>query len=171
MTLRDDSYGSVEEVRALTRHLLDGNLDFDDTTVPTLDDVERFIDRASAVLNVALAGQGFAVPVTVDAPVLACADWVVMHAAKMVELTQQGDGLTSPAVGPNNRAAYIASLSSKAKEFAADNARAFRQMGVTVTTSSSEGLVYTGLDAHAYRADPGNARREQPKFRRGMFEA
>lgn len=171
MTLRDDSYGSVEEVRALTRHLLDGNLDFDDTTVPTLDDVERFIDRASARLNVALAGQGFAVPVTADAPALACADWVVRRAAAMVELSQQGDGLTSPGVGPNNRAAYINNMDVDAAEFAQQNARAFRQMGVTVTTSSSEGLVYTGLDAHAYRADPGNARREQPKFRRGMFEA
>lgn len=170
MTLRDDSYGSVEEVRALTRHLLDGNLDFDDTTAPTLDDVERFIDRASGTLNTALAGQGFTVPVSQAQAVLACAEWVVMHAAKMVELTQMGDGMTVGG-GAGNRAQYIHNLTKRAGEFAAENARAFRLLGVPTTTASSQGLTFTGLDAHAYRSDPKSNRLEQPKFRRGMFDA
>ena len=92
MALRADSYGSVEEVRALTRHLLDGAGMFHATTRPTLEDVETMIDRWSAVLNIALAGRGVAVPVTNEIAELACAQWVVRQAAIEVELTQRGTG-------------------------------------------------------------------------------
>ena len=55
MALAADSYGSIAEVEALVRHLLDGASGFDGTTVPTLTDVESIVDRVSGVLNTALS--------------------------------------------------------------------------------------------------------------------
>ena len=46
MTLRLDSYASVAEVTAFTRHLLDGQSAFNSTTRPTVTELEKFIDRA-----------------------------------------------------------------------------------------------------------------------------
>ena len=60
MTLRADSYGSTGEVKAFTRHLLDGQTAFNSTTRPTQADLDKFIDRTSGVLNIALASSGFA---------------------------------------------------------------------------------------------------------------
>jgi hypothetical protein len=58
MTLRADSYSSVNEVLAFTRYHLDGQNAFNSTTQPTVTEVEKFVDRASGLLNVALKGEG-----------------------------------------------------------------------------------------------------------------
>ena len=85
MALRSDSYGSVEAVRALTRHLLDGAANYSATTRPTLVEVEGMIDRWSAVLNVALLDREVPIPVTVDSPArLVCDQWVIRQAAAEV---------------------------------------------------------------------------------------
>ena len=94
MAIRADSFSSVDEVVAFTRHLLDGNLSFNTTTRPTLLNVEKFIDRASACINIALYREGFT-PSNVYANAVAklvCDDWVTMMATKFVELTQRGTG-------------------------------------------------------------------------------
>src|SRR5512145_2945202 len=94
MAIRADSYSSTSEVKAFTRHLLDGQSAFNSTTRPTGTELEKFIDRASGVLNLALGGGGFA-PSSVIAnstAKLACDDWVTSRAAEYVELTQRGTG-------------------------------------------------------------------------------
>jgi len=59
MAIRADSFSSTSEVKAFTRHLLDGQSAFNSTTRPTATELEKFIDRASGVLNVAIARAGF----------------------------------------------------------------------------------------------------------------
>lgn len=166
MALRADSYGSVEEVRALTRHLLDGSPTFDGETRPTLADVETFINRASGVLNAALASQGFTVPVTNSTAVLACDEWVVTQAARAAELTQRGTGY-SDAEGSR-----LAGFSQKsAMAWVKDMAAAFQGLGLSTANSPAhEGLMYTGLLKYDDRSDPDNTSYEQPKFRRGQFD-
>lgn len=58
-----NSYGTAAQVAALTRRLTNNGA-YDTTTNPTLATVESWIDQVSATLNVALAGAGFAVPVS-----------------------------------------------------------------------------------------------------------
>jgi hypothetical protein len=53
MAIRGDSYSSTGEVKAFTRHLLNGQSNFNSTTRPTVTELEKFIDRASGVLNLA----------------------------------------------------------------------------------------------------------------------
>jgi len=167
MTLRADSYGSTGEVRANTRHLLDGQTTFNSTTRPTVTELEKFIDRASGVLNLALRGVGLAVPITNSTAKLSCDDWVVNHASAHVELTQRGAGFSD---GENTRAGSFMSLNQSAQDFASMYALGFKRLGVTVSDSASDGLQFTGLDARPERDDPDDTTLRQPIFQRGQFD-
>lgn len=171
MAISGASYGSVAEVLAFTRHLLDGQPTFNSTTRPTLTEVEKFIDRASGVLNVALAGCGLTTPLnstTANSTAkLMCADWVVMRAAEYTELTQRGTGFSAE---EGSRTAAFRGLYAAANEFAEQNCLALKRVGAGVTDSMSQGLSFTGLDAEDDRADPDDTSRAQPKFVRGQFD-
>lgn len=167
MSLRTDSYGTVVEVRALTRHLLDGHANFDDATRPTITDVETFLNRASGVLNSALASSGFSVPITNSTAKLSCDEWVVTQAARAAELTQRGTGYSE---AEGSRLAGFSQKSAMAwvKEMAA----AFQGLGLSASGSPAhEGLTFTGLIVRRDRSDPDNTGYEQPKFYRGQFDA
>lgn len=152
MSLRNDSYGTVENVRALTRHLLDGAGIFDASTRPTLDDVEGMIDRWSATLNVALLNRGISVPVTNVIAKQMCAQWVIRKAAAEVELTQRGTGWNDDE-GSRIRALRPDDMGD---DLALRIAEALRQQGELTLGRAHEGLTFTG-----------NA---TPIFTRGQFD-
>jgi hypothetical protein len=167
MTIRSDSYGTVSEVVAYTRRLLSGSATFDNDTIPTLAEVEKFIDRASGILNSALRGVGFSVPVTNSTAKLACDDWVVSKAALYVEYTQPGYGFNEESgvrVG-------FGSLHKSAQDFAKMNALGFKRLGVTQTDKVSDGLIYTGETVQADRTDRDDTSIEQPLFTRRQHES
>lgn len=167
MAIRVDSYSSTGEVRAYTRHLLDGQSTFNSTTRPTLTDVEKFIDRASGTLNTALRGVGLAVPIANSTAKLACDDWVTTRAAEYVELTQRGVGYSD---GEGSRTAAFRGLYSDAVTFAKQMKTGFEDLGVTVLNKASAGLQFTGLTTQADRTDPTDSSLEQPMFGRHMFD-
>lgn len=166
MAIRSDSYSSTSEVKAYTRHLLDGETSFNSTTRPSGTEVEKFIDRASGVLNVALAKVGLEVPVTNTTAKLSCDDWVTAQAVRYVELTQRGAGYSE---AEGSRVFSFANLHKKAGEFAQESALAFKWLGVSVSHKKSEGLVFTGEEATSERADLDDTSLRQPIFRRGIF--
>lgn len=168
MTLRADSYSSLDEVMALTRHLLDGYSSFNDRTRPTAVELEKFIDRASGLLNTALAGEGIAVPVSNTTAKLACDDWVTMRAAEYVELTQRGTGYSD---GEGSRTASLRNLSGMAAAWASEMRLGFLRLGVTQSAGLSQGLQFTALDAQGERSDPDDGDLEQPLFRRRLYDA
>ena len=139
MTIRNDSYGSADGVMALTRHLLDGAPKFSSLTRPTLGEVERFIDRWSATLNVALINREVAVPVSDEIVRLTCEQWVIRQAAAEVELTQRGVGFSDV---DDSRAAAL--RPGDLNSFADSVAAALRQLGAITTGRVSSGLSYTG---------------------------
>lgn len=160
-------YSSVIEVRALTRHLLGGQSTFNSTTRPTLTDVQTFLTRAGGLLNIALAGRGFSVPITNSTAKLACDDWVTAQAVEYVELTQRGTGY-SDAEGSRTR--VFAGLHRRASDFAKENELGFKRVGAEVGHRKSEGLGFSGQTLQADRADPDDTGLEQPKFTRGLFD-
>jgi hypothetical protein len=167
MTLRADSYGTVVEVTAYTRHLLSGYTAFNSTTRPTVTEVEKFIDRCSGILNSALRGQGLTTPVVNSTAKLSCDDWVVDRASEYVELTQRGVGWSDAA---GSRTAVFANLQKDAASFAKENRLGFSRLGVGITNKLSEGLQFTGLDAEGQRSDPDDNTLEQPLFTRHQFD-
>jgi len=139
MTLNAGSYGDIAGVVALTRHLLDGSPTFSILTRPTLEDVEGFVNRWSATLDVALTARGVILPILNPMILAACDQWIIRQAAAEVELTQRGVGFSdvddsrSPALRPDNLDSFADSV-----------AGALRQLGVIPTESTSSGLSYTG---------------------------
>jgi hypothetical protein len=167
MAIRADSYGSVSEVQAYTRPLLDGQLGYNSTTRPSITEVEKFIDRASGVLNTAIAGAGLQSPILNSTAKLACDDWVVARATEYVELTQRGAGAND---GENNRPAGFRNLFTSASKFVGEMRLGWVRMGVGQGHRMSEGLAYGGLDAQGQRTDPEDSTLEQPLFRRRLFD-
>lgn len=62
MTLSASAYASASDVAAYTPNLLDGNPTFDATTLPTRDQVVRFLSIGAGIINTHLAARGFATP-------------------------------------------------------------------------------------------------------------
>jgi hypothetical protein len=170
MAIRGDSYSSTSEVKAFTRHLLNGQTAFNSTTRPTSTELEKFIDRASGVLNLALAAGGFTPSVVYvnSTTKLACDDWTTARAAEYAELTHRGVGYSD---AEGSRTAGFRNLHKSANEFVAANSLGFVRLGVTQAYKMSDGLAFTGLDAQSERVDPDNSSLEQPKFTRGQFDS
>jgi hypothetical protein len=169
MAIRADSYSSTSEVKAFTRHLLNGQSTFNSTTRPTVTELEKFIDRASGVLNLALSVGGYA-PSAVRANTttkLACDDWTTARAAEYTELTQRGSGFND---GEGSRTAAFRNLTKSANEFVAANSLGFVRLGVTQAFKMSDGLAFTGMDAQKIRTDPDNDAIEQPFVNRRQFD-
>lgn len=160
-------YSSLEEVTAFTRHLLDGQSSFNTTTRPTRTEVVRFLGRLNDYLNIALIGQGLAVPITAAYAKGACDDWVTARAAEYVELTQRGVGYSE---GEGSRVVTFRNLHKAANDFAKENHLAFVRAGVTQDYKLSSGLEFTALDAADQRSDPHDTSLAQPKFKRGLFD-
>lgn len=168
MAIRDDSYGSTGEVQAYTAHLLDGESAFNTTTRPTGTQVEKFLDRASSYVNLALRNYGFSTPVTNSTAKLMLDDWVVNKATEFVELTQRGAGFND---GEGARSSVFSNMADEAMNFVKKNELGLKRIGVTVSERKSEGLAFTGLDDQDERSDPDDSSLEQPFFRRGQFGA
>ena len=168
MAIRGDSFSSTSEVKAFTRHLLDGQSAFNSTTRPTSTELEKFIDRASGVLNVAIAKEGFT-PSNVygnSTAKLSCDDWVTMKASKYVELTQRGTGYS---VQDGSRIAAF-DLNEEAAEFAKSSALGFVRLGISQGKKLSDGLSFTGLTVQGERSDPDDTSLEQPFATRRQFD-
>lgn len=168
MAIRSDSFSSAAEVTAFTRHLLDGQSAYNSTTRPTVTELESFIDRASGVLNVALAGGGFT-PSTVYAnstAKLACDNWVTMKAASYVELTQRGTGYSS------NEGSRLDGFDMRkdAKEFVDSMSFGFINIGIAQGVKLSDGLIFTGLTIQSNRSDPDDTSLEQPMHKRKQWD-
>jgi len=164
MALRADSYSSIAGIVASTRHMLDGQTTFNSTTIPTVTEVESFVDEASAHLNTALSGAGFTTPVTNSTAVQALNSWVRWRAVEYVELTQQRGGFAG------DEATGMVGLHESAAKFVQNGALGWKYLGAAVSIAASDGLAFTGIDKHSERSDPDNSDREQPKFRRGQFD-
>lgn len=166
MAIGANSYGSVAEVEALTRHFA-GGAGFTAATTPRLTEVEKFIDRCSGLLNSALAAYGFDVPVTQADVLLSLDDWVVTKAAALVELTQRGAGFSD---AENTRGHTLYKLHEQAMSFVAANMRGWQRLGAAMDNVTSTGLAFTADDRRSERPDPDNTTREQPLFNRRQFD-
>lgn len=169
MTIRADSYSSTDEIKAFTRHLLAGQSGFNSTTRPTLTEMEKFIDRVSGVLNVALSQAGFRPSDfrSNSTAKLMGDDWVTTQAVKYTELTQRGTGYSE---GDGSRIAGFSGLYKAAADFINDNRLGIQRLGVSQSYSQSQGLQYTGLESQNIRTDPADESLEQPNFRRNQFD-
>jgi hypothetical protein len=141
MGVSANSYGSPDEVAALTQRFTDPNTHlFTPTTRPTLAQVEEFIDRVSGILNVLLAGQGFSIPITQSDARLALAQFVVTECADLVNYANSaGRFFTEKNLGSSPWHAIL----KDAEEFISQNASGFEALGAIRVRSAVIGLKAT----------------------------
>lgn len=163
MSLSANSYGTVNEVETLVRHLA-GDA-FGSSSTPKLVEVETIIERMSGVLNTALAAVGFAVPVDNANAALACDEWVIKWTMRELRFAYPHLGIGESEDLPEG------DVFTAARDFVVMNQQAFINLGATVGTATSQGLSFTGLLKHSERSDPDNDSYEQPMFRRNQFDA
>lgn len=166
MALRADSYGTVAEIEPYTRYILSGEVNFSANTKPTLTEVEGFIDKISGVLNSALRGAGFSIPITNSTAKLMLDDWVITKTVERVELTQPGVGFND---GDTPRTRRFRSLYKDAQSFVAGIQDDLDEI-VGMSRATSAGLIFTGQNKRSERSDPTNTTLEQPFFHRRQFD-
>lgn len=160
-------YGSIAEVVAFTRHLLDGGTTFSSSTRPTDTEVIKFLERTSAILNGALATEGFDTPVTNASVKPALDDWVIERATQYVELTQRGTGYGE---GEGSRTISFGRLAGDALDFVSKFALGWARLGAARSYSKSAGLSFTAIDAQGQRTDRSDTSLEQPLFERRQWD-
>lgn len=168
MAIRADSFSSTSEIKAFTRHLLNGQSAFNSTTRPSGTELEKFIDKASGVLNVAIAQGGFS-PSSVYAnstAKLSCDDWVTNYAVRYVELTQRGTGYSE---NEGSRTAAF-NMQKGANDFVKLNSLGFIRLGISQAKKMSDGLSFTALDVQKDRSDPQDSSLEQPFATRRQWD-
>jgi len=84
MPLTHNSYGSAADVAALTDLYTDATTKlYTSSTIPTLNQVENWINEISALINTALAGAGFIIPINQVDAVLAIKGFVIEAATDL----------------------------------------------------------------------------------------
>lgn len=153
MAVGDNSYGTVAEVQALCPRVT-----FGETSIPTSTQVEQFIDRVSAIINVLLAREGFAIPVTQADCLLALDEFVVQEAVDLVDAVLRMGRFFSDKVGARSKAELIR---KDARDFIEDNSLGFELLGATRSYNITAGLDFNATD------DAGNL--IEPIFDRKMM--
>ncbi len=171
MAIRGDSWSSTAEVKAFVPHLVNSTGTFSPVSL-TVTQVEKFIDRVSAVLNAALWHAGLnpaSVKVNSTAS-LSCDDFVTTRAVAYCELTQRGEGFSAEEGSRYGAFMNLTGLEKDATKFVGLYALGFKRMGVSVANPVSQGLAFTGQSARADRADPDDTSLEQPFISRHQFD-
>lgn len=159
MAIGANSYGSVAEVQALTgRYLIAGA--YTTASRPTLAQVENFIDKASATLNVMLAREGFAIPITQTDAKAACGQIVVEVAVDLCHAANStGRFFTDRAL--ERGVSPMQTLRAEMGAWVEENAAGLELLGATRT--------YSALDGIAFRDSDNSGDATAPIFQREAF--
>jgi len=138
MAIGASSYGSVAEVAALcTMYTSSGT--FSASTRPTLTQVETFVDRVSGILNVILAREGFATPVSQADAKLAMDDFAVEHAAYLCHAANRAGPYVPGNEQLRGRTAFEV-IRQAAADFIEEMAAGLEALGATRTRVGTYGL-------------------------------
>jgi hypothetical protein len=135
----------VAEVAALSPLYATGNGTFDTETLPTLAQVEKFIDQVSGAVNVLLAEAGFTIPVSQADAKLALDGFVAQEAAGLVAYANGAgpfipSGMYQRAESPNRI------ILKDAEAFIEAHAQGFELLGAARTRTLTNGLDAASVD-------------------------
>lgn len=131
-------YGTVANVAALTgRYTSSG--EFTSSTRPTKADVQGFINRISALVNVLLAEQGFSIPVTQMDAKLAIDDFVINQVVQLCHAAN-GAGPYAPGSESLRGQTPMKIVLKEAEAFIGDHAAGLEALGAARTRDLSFGL-------------------------------
>ena len=152
MAIGANSYGSVAEVAALTRRYTSGGT-YNSGTNPSTTQVEKFIDRVSATVNVLLAEQGFTVPVSQADAKLALDDFVVGQVALFCH-GANGNGIYAPGSEQLRNTTPMRVVMKEAEGFIGEHAAGIEALGATRTRHLTQGLACRETDDEGTAIEP-----------------
>ena len=152
MTIGINSYSSVADVEALVRRFTN-NGSFDTTTVPTLAQVERFIDVVSGTLNMALSGEGFAIPVT-QADAKAALDAVVSEAVSDLVQAANSTGRFFTDKAIERGVSPMRSVRREMSEWIESQISGFAALGVSRSGCTTSGILSKDSDDDGNEVSP-----------------
>lgn len=137
MTLASYAYGSVTGVTVEAYRYTSKAGTFDDSTHPTYEQVETWINQVSAMLNTMLNTHNIATPITDDELVQMLDMFVNSEVAALVASVNSAGRL-----GPTSRAVRAvglqAAIASDVGRFISDNQIGFDRMGASRTSITAE---------------------------------
>lgn len=158
MSTGANSYGSAADVAALTPRFTASGV-YTSATRPALAQVEAWIDRVSATLNILLAEQAFEIPVTQSDCALALAQFVATEVADLCNYANSAGRFFQNqqyTTGP------FQAIQKEAADFIEKHAEGFAALGARRATAG-------GLDGLAAHLTDSAGDRIQPMFSRKQF--
>jgi hypothetical protein len=158
MAIAANSYGSAAEVAALCRVYTNAGA-FDTTTVPTLANVEGFIDQISAIANTALAAQGFKIPVS-QPDAKRAIDSIVNQLSSDMTHAANSAGRFFSERALTGGLSVMASVRKDIYDWVSDNATGLTALGAERSFESQNTVVYSEanyasiFDREQYRGGP-----------------
>lgn len=149
MSILDSSYGSIEEVAALVSRYTNTSGDWvakgeTSPTRPTLEDVERYVDRISGLINTYLAKEGFNVPVTEPIAKAALAELAVEFVVELCHVSNSaGRFFTDRQL---RRFSPLAVIRQEIAGWIDANAAGLENLGAARGTSLAEQIAFRDLD-------------------------
>lgn len=139
-----NSYGTAAKVAALTRRYTTAG-SYDTTTNPTLATVETWIDQVSGTVNVALAKNGFVIPVTQADAVLAIETVVIEAVADLAHAANSaGRFFTDRAL--ERGVSPMRSIRTEIMEWAQDMTAGLAAMGAARNTPDAGQVAFRDTD-------------------------
>ena len=133
MAVLANSYGTALDIAALSQVFTDNGV-FDATTRPTELQVEAFIDQISGILNVALAGESFSVPITQADAKLACVSLVSETVKDMVAAANSTGRFFSEQSMKSNLS-MLSQIRIDIKDWVEESAAGLEEIGATRANS------------------------------------
>ncbi len=151
------SYGDAVDVAALTPRFTNAG-DFDALTRPTAGQVNSWIDRVSAILNVILAEHNFALPVVQPDVVLFLEQFVITQVADLANYANSAGRFFSD---KNFTTGPWQAIQKEAADFIDKHAEGLQNLGATRSVA--------GLDALDFRSTDDSGAEIEPMFARKQF--
>jgi len=134
------SYGAVANIEVLAStwtsdgHFLDDS-GCDDATVPSLTQVEAWIDQMSSVIDLALATEGFETPLTDAVAIASAASMIEGVVADLCHAAHRAGRFFTKKALESGMSPIIA-IRKELNEWVANNAVGFRTLGVATVTNA-----------------------------------
>lgn len=152
------AYASASDVAALTRRFTDNGA-YTTATVPTRAQVENWINAVSSTLNVLLAEQGFATPVTQYDVALMLQNFVVTQVSDLCNYANSMGRFFSE---KGAKTGPWEAIQKDAAEFIEKHAEGIQAIGATRKSGS-------GLSALDYNGTDGDGQQIEPTFSLKQF--
>jgi hypothetical protein len=156
MGVSERAYGEAANVAALTKGHTSGGT-YTATTTPTLAQVEQWINQVSSTLNLLLAEQGFAIPVTQADCIETLTLFVQNEVADLCHYANSAGRFFSD---KQYTAGPWKAISKEAADFIGDHANGFEAMGATRTRAGLNGLAARTTDDSGAEIEPMFARKQ-----------